>query len=115
MTSLKKQRKEKFIVKFQVELLNAVAYLDKKTYLPKTRIGYRYLETKYKQNTEKFKGYSELEYYLDTHDVFNKLTENDFGVQCELEFVETQNSNNPLKRRLSLKSIKVGNNVINIL
>lgn len=102
-------------MKFQVELLSAIAYIDKKTNLPKTRLGYRCLETKYRQSTEKMKGFSELCVYLDTHDVFNKLNSDMFGIQSELEFIEKPNQNNPLKNSLELKTIKVGNNVINIL
>lgn len=101
-------------MKIQVELLSVLAYTDKKTNEPKTRLGYRCLEPKYKQNTEKLKGFSELSIYLDNHDLFNKLTADMFGVQAELEFEEKPTISNPLKNVLTLKTIRVGNNAISV-
>lgn len=101
-------------MKIQVELLSVLAYTDKKTNEPKTRLAYRCLEPRYKQNSKNLKGFSELSIYLDTHDVFNKLTVDMFGVQAELEFEEKPTISNPLKNLLTLKTIKVGNNVITV-
>lgn len=102
-------------MKLQVELLSALAYTDKKTNQPKTRIGYRLLESKYRQNSSNMKGFSELSYYLDGHEAFNKLDANCFGVQAEIDVSNEPSKSNPLKNVQVLKSIKVGDNVINIL
>ena len=102
-------------MKFQVELLSCLAYIDKKTNEPKTRLGYRCLEPKYRQNTKNMKGYSELSVYLDSHNLFDKLTPDMFGLQSELEFKEEPNPTNPTKKILTLINIKVGNNVISVL
>lgn len=102
-------------MKFQVELLNCLAYTDKKTNQPKTRLSYRCLESKYRQETKNLKGFSELCVYVDGQDLFNKLSIDMFGLQSELEFIESPSASNPLKNTLILKSVKVGNNVINLL
>lgn len=104
-------------MKFQVELLNCLPYIDKKSNQPKTRLAYRCIDTKYKQSTDKFVGYPELSVYLDTHNLFNSLKEKSeyFGVAVELEFVEQPSKTNPLKSDLKLKSIIVGNDVISVL
>lgn len=102
-------------MKYKVELLSCLAYNDKKSNEPKTRLGYRLLEDKFRQNTKNLKGFSELSYYIDGHDVFNKLESTYFGVQAELEISTEPSKSNPLKSIQVLKSIKVGDNVINIL
>lgn len=102
-------------MKLQVELLNAIAYFDKETKEPKTRLSYRCLNFKHRQSTEKMKGFSELSVYLDSHDLFNKLSVESFGVQAELIFTEQSNPSNPLKNILKLESVKIGDNVISLL
>lgn len=102
-------------MKYKVELLSALAYTDKKTNEPKTRIGYRLLEDQFRQDTKNLKGYSELSYYIDGHDVFNELKATYFGVVAELEISTEPSKSNPLKSIQVLKSITVGENVINIL
>ena len=101
-------------MKIQVELLSVLAYTDKKTNEPKTRLAYRCLGSKYNQYAKNKKGFSELSIYLDTHDLFNKLSSDMFGVQAELEFEEKPSVSNPLKNLLTLKTIKVGNNIVTV-
>lgn len=102
-------------MKIQVELLNCRKYIDKKTNQEKIRLGYRCLDSKMRQDTAKFKGYSELDVYLEDTSIFDKLKFEDFGIAVVLEFSREQSPNNPLREILKLKSINVGSNVINIL
>lgn len=102
-------------MKLQVELLSCLAYADKKSNEPKTRVGYRMLEEQYRQDTANLKGFSELSFYIDGHDLFNKLKKEYFGVQAELEVTSQPSKNNPMKNIQIVKTIRVGNNVINLL
>lgn len=102
-------------MKLQVELLSCLAYKDKKDGSPKTRLGYRMLEEKYRNNTQTLKGFSELSYYINGHELFNAIKPEYFGVQAIIETTEEPSVTNPLKNVIKLKSIKVGDNVISVL
>lgn len=103
------------MAKIQAELLSCLAYTDKKTNQPKTRLGYRLLESKYRQDTNNLKGFSELSTYVDGHVLFNNMKPEYFGVQAEIEIEERPSSSNPLRNVQVIKSIKVGENVISVL
>lgn len=102
-------------MKIQAELLSVLAYLDKNSKQPKTRLAYRCLDSKYRQNTDKLKGFSDLSVYLDTHQLFKELKPEHFGVQAELEMIEVPAENNPFRKTLKLKTIRVGNDLISVL
>lgn len=102
-------------MKVNAELISLVAYTDKKTNQPKTRIGYRLLDNKYRQSTDKMKGFSELSVYVDGHDIFNKFKADWCGCQVELELEERPSTSNPLRNIQVIKNIKVGDNVISLL
>ena len=99
----------------KAELLSCLAYTDKKTNQPKTRLGYRLLDLKYRQDTNNLKGFSELSTYVDGHTLFNNMKPDYFGVQAEIELEERPSSSNPLRNVQVIKSIKVGENVISVL
>lgn len=104
------------MIKVQAELISCRAYTDKKTGEPKTRIGYRLLENKYRLDAKTVKGFAELAIYTDTHKVFDILKPEYFGVNVELEIDESPSTVNPLRSVQIVKSIKVGeNNVISLL
>lgn len=102
-------------MKLQVELISCLAYKDKKTNEAKTRIGYRLIDPKYRQNTNRLKGYSELSSYITGHDVFNRMKPEFFGVAAELEGDEEVSPTNPTRKILILKSVKIGNDTISLL
>lgn len=103
------------MTQIKAELLSCLAYTDKKTNQPKTRIGYRLLDDKYRQDTAKLKGFSELSTYVDGHNLFNNMKPEYFGVQAEIELEERPSTSNPLKNVQVIKNIKIGNNVISVL
>ena len=102
-------------MKFQVELLYCVGYNDKTTKEPKTSLTYRMLDPKMVKSTDKLKGYMTLTVYCDTHKLFNALKPEYFGAVAELEVIEQPNPNNPMRRTMLLKAVKVGNELINLL
>lgn len=99
----------------KAELLSCLAYTDKKSNQPKTRLGYRLLDLKYRQDTNNLKGYSELSTYVDGHNLFNNMKPEYFGVQAEIEIEEQPSKSNPLRSVQVIKNIKVGENVISVL
>lgn len=103
------------MIKVQAELISILAYTDKKSNTPKTRIGYRLLDNKYRQDTAKLKGFSELSVYIDGHDAFNKIKADWCGCQVELELEERPSTTNPLRNVQVIKCIKAGDNVISLL
>lgn len=101
-------------MKFQVELLSCLTFKDKDSELS-TRLGYRLQSPDYLQDTDKFKGYSEMSYFCKGTDLFNKLNKSMFGVPAELVVEEKMSPSNPMKKTAVLKSIKVNNELINLL
>lgn len=101
-------------MKYQVELISCLTYKDKDGDLS-TRLGYRLLSPDYLQDTSKFKGYAEMSYFCKGTELFDKVSKDNFGVQAELVTEERPSKNNPLRKVVVLKSIKVGNELINLL
>lgn len=101
-------------MKYQVELLSCLTYKNKEGNLS-TRLGYRLLSKEYLQDTSKFKGYSEMSYFCDGTTLFDRLKKEYFGVQAELTTEERPSLTNPLKKITVVKSIKLGNDVIDLL
>lgn len=101
-------------MKYQVELINCLTYKNKEGNLS-TRLGYRFLNPEFLQDTDKFKGYSEVSYFADGIDLFNKLKKEYFGTAVELITEERPSKSNPLRKITYVKSIKVGNELINLL
>lgn len=101
-------------MKFKVELVSCLTYKDKDGDLS-TRLGYRLLDPEYCQDTDKFKGYSEMSYFCKGTDLFNKFNKSMFGVPAELEINEKPSPNNPMRKITVLKSIKVNNELVNLL
>lgn len=101
-------------MKYQVELLSCLTYKNKDGELS-TRLGYRLLNPTFLQDSPKFKGYSEMSYFCDGTSLFDKLKKNHFGVPAELTTEEKPNPSNPLKKVVVVKSIKIENELINLL
>lgn len=101
-------------MKYQVELLSCLTYKNKEGN-DATRLGYRLLSKEYLQDTSKFKGYSEMSYFCDGSTLFDKLKKEYFGVQAELTTEERPSKNNPLRKITVVKSVKIGDELINLL
>lgn len=101
-------------MKYQVELISCLTFKNKEGSLS-TRLGYRLINPSFLQDTPKFKGYAEMSYFSDGTSLFDKLNKNHFGVPVELTTEERPNSSNPLKKVVVLKSIKIENELINLL
>lgn len=99
---------------YKVELLSCLTYKDKEGNLS-TRLGYRLLSPDYLQDSDKFKGYSEMSYFCSGTELFDKLKKEYFGVQAELTTEERPSRSNPLRKITVVKSVKVGNELINLL
>lgn len=102
-------------MKLSVTILNFLSYEDKDTKVPKVRIGYINNDSKYVENSAKFKGYPELSVYLDDNGLWEKLNINLVGQVAEFEFEKRVNPRNPLKDINILKSIKCKDAVVDIL
>lgn len=102
-------------MKYQVELLNCLVFEDKKTKVIKTRLGYRMLDPQLVQASDKYKGYSELAFFIDGTKLFDWFKSTDFGVQATIEVDEVPSASNPLRKTTILKSVRVGNEHINLL
>ena len=102
-------------MKYQAELINCLVYKDKNTNELTTRLGYKLKGNEYLQDSDKFKGYSELAYFSNGTNLFDKMKKEYFGVPCEMQIDEQPSKSNPLRKITVLKSIKVGNELINLL
>lgn len=101
-------------MKYSVELISCLTYKDRDGDIS-TRLGYRLLSPDYLQDTSKFKGYAEMSYFCKGTDLFNKLNKDYFGVQAEIMTEERPSKNNPMRKITVVKSVKVGNELINLL
>lgn len=101
-------------MKYQVELISCLTYKDNDGELS-TRLGYRLSNPEYLQCTDRFKGFSEMSYFSKGTELFNKLKKEYFGVQAEIITEEKPSQSNPLRKVVVVKSIKVGNELINLL
>ena len=102
-------------MEYQVELISCLVYEDKETKAKKTRLGYRMLDPKLIQVSDKFKGYSELSFFLDGTKLFDWLKGSDFGVQVTIKVTEVPSVSNPLRKSVVLQSVKIGNEHIDLL
>ncbi len=101
-------------MKYQVELLSCLTYKNKEGNLS-TRLGYRLLGKDFLQDSDKFKGYSEMSYFCDGTTLFDRLKKEYFGVQAELITEERPSKTNPLRKITVVKSVKIGDELINLL
>lgn len=89
-------------------ILNVLKYTDKKTNKDKLRIGYILSDENSFQNTDKFKGYSELSYFCDDLELFQKIDKSFILNNCIFTFDEVSYPSNPLRKYLKLIDIRVG-------
>ena len=101
-------------MKYSVELISCLTYKDQDGE-KSTRLGYRLLSPDYLQDSEKFKGFSEMSYFCKGTELFDRMKKDFFGVQAEIVTEERPSKNNPLRKVTVVKSIKVGNELINLL
>lgn len=95
-----------------VTIINVLRYEEKnkatgeKTGKQKIRIGYLLLGKDAVRETDKFRGLSEMSYFLDySDDIWNKLTLKLISQPVELIFDSVQSTVDPLKTYLKLVSI----------
>lgn len=95
-----------------VTIINVLRYDEKnkatgeKTGKEKIRIGYLLLGKDATRETEKFRGLSEMSYFLDYSDeIWNKLSLKLISQPVEFIFESTQSAIDPLKTYLKLVSI----------
>lgn len=105
-----------------VTILNVLRYEEKdriskeKTGREKIRIGYVLLGKDAMQDTSKFKGLSEMSYFLDYSDeIWNKLNTKVISQPAEFIFDSMQSTRDPLKTYLKLVCINCKDEVINLV
>lgn len=105
-----------------VTILNVLRYEEKnkatgeKTGKEKIRIGYILLGKDSIQDTNKFKGLSEMSYFLDySEDIWNKLSTKLISQPVSFIFESTQSTRDPLKTYLKLKSINCKDETISLV
>lgn len=105
-----------------VTILNVLRYEEKnkatgeKTGKEKIRIGYLLLGKDAVQETAKFKGLSEMSYFLDfSEEVWNKLSVKLISQPVEFIFESTQSTRDPLKTYLKLISINCKDETISLV
>lgn len=102
-------------MELKIRLTGCLAYEDKESKQPKTRLGYILADPSMKQDTKNFKGYADLGVYYDSHDNFNKIPTDFYGEVVIASVEDKPNPKNPLKMTRVIKSIKLGNNVIDLV
>lgn len=100
-------------MKTQIMLLNVLAY--EKEERKGTRVGLIFVEKDSLQDSQKFKGFSEINLFYDGHDVFNKIPTSFIGRPVTAYIKEITNPINPMKKRQIISSIEYENNTIDLL
>lgn len=102
-------------MKIGVTILNVLKYEDKKTGLPKVRIGYILTEKDAIRETEKFKGLSELSLFLDDASVFDKVKTEYLLTPVQFVLDEKTSPVDPFKKVAVLKQIITKNETISLV
>ena len=110
--SRKKGEKE---MKTNIMLLNVLAYEKKDTGKNGTRLGLIFTEKESLQDTDKFKGFSEISLYYDGHEVFNKIPLNWIGRPITAYIKEVTNPSNPMRKKQVISCLEYENNSIDLL
>lgn len=97
-----------------VTVLNILRYNDKNTNEPKIRIGYINNDSKYIENTDKFRGYPELSVFFDDNGLWEKLDLKLVGQIVKFTFAKEVNPRNPLKDITKLTKITCEKANVNI-
>lgn len=90
-------------MEYDVEILNLNTF--EKDGVKKTRIGYRLLDPKTISNTDKFKGYADLNVFLNNTIAFDKINADICGKHVKFVFIEKPNPTNPMKKSVTLSKI----------
>lgn len=105
-----------------VTIMNVLRYEEKdkktgvKTGKEKIRVGYLVLGKESMQDTNKFKGYAEMSYFLDySDDLWNKLSTKVIMQPVEFCFETVQSLRDPLKTYLKLNTINCKDEVISLV
>ena len=102
-------------MELKITVTSCLVYEDKTTSKIKTRLGYIVADTNFRQDSEKFKGFPDLSIFYDGTDVFNKLPVDWFGIPVIATIENKPNPRNPLRETKVIKSLKLNNNVINLV
>lgn len=102
-------------MKTNILLLNVLAYEKKDTKKKGTRLGLIFTDKDSLQDTEKFKGFSDVSLYYDGHDVFNKIPVSWIGRPLTAYIKEISNRSNPMRKKQVISCIEYENNSIDLL
>lgn len=102
-------------MELKITLTSCLVYEDKTTGKNKTRLGYMVADVSFRQDSEKFKGFPDLSVFYDGTDIFTKLPVDWFGVSVIATIENKPNPRNPLRENKVIKSLKLGNSVINLV
>lgn len=99
-------------MKAQVMLLNVLKYENEKG--KGTRVGIIFCEKDSLQNSEKFKGFSEVSLFYDV-DVFDKIPTDFIGRPVTAYITERSSAKNPLRKSQIISSLEYDNRSIDLL
>lgn len=102
-------------MKTNIMLLNVLAYEKKETGKKGTRLGLIFSEKESLQDTDKFKGFSEISLYYDGHEVFNKIPVSWIGRPLIAYIKEISNPSNPMRKKQVISCLEFENNSIDLL
>lgn len=102
-------------MKTNIMLLSVLAYEKKETEKKGTRLGLIFSEKESLQDTDKFKGFSEISLYYDGHEVFNKIPVSWIGRPLIAYIKEISNPSNPMRKKQVISCLEYENNSIDLL
>lgn len=101
-------------MKEKIVINNVLKYSDKKTNEQKCRIGYSFLEEKFKSNSTRLKGYTENSIFGDVS-LFDKIPIELIRVPVDAVIENQPSPYDPLKERKVVTKIIYKNNVIDLI
>lgn len=102
-------------MKTNIMLLNVLAYEKKETGKKGTRLGLIFSEKESLQDTDKFKGFSEISLYYDGHEVFDKIPLSWIGRPLVAYIKDVSSPSNPIRKKQVISSLEYENNTIYLL
>lgn len=101
-------------MKEKIVINNVMKYRDKKTNEQKCRIGYSFLEEKFRSNTAKLKGYTENSIFGDVS-LFDKIPTELIRVTVDAVIEDRPSEYDPLRNRRVVTKIIYKDNVIDLV
>lgn len=96
-------------------LLNVLAYEKKETGKKGTRLALIFSEKESLQDTDKFKGFSEISLFYDGHEVFEKIPINWIGRPLIAYIKDVSSPSNPMRKKQVISCLEYENNSIDLL